>query len=64
MLPQCSDHSPVHQVLIYDLLSRRMQEVPKGSLDLKSPTCVGFLFQGGQALPGQQPLATLPSPPP
>ena len=40
------------QVLLYDLMSRRMQELPRSSLDLKTPTCVGFLFQGGQALPG------------
>jgi len=42
-----------NKVLLYDLLSRKVSELPKVSLEGKSATCVSFLFLGGQALPSK-----------
>jgi hypothetical protein len=41
-----------NKVVLFDLLSKKPFEVTKASLDGKSPTCVGFLFRGGDHVPG------------
>lgn len=36
------------RVLLHDLVTRAVREVPRGALEGKAPTCCAFLFQGGQ----------------
>eukprot|EP00878_Enallax_costatus_P007526 GHUV01007882.1.p1 GENE.GHUV01007882.1~~GHUV01007882.1.p1 ORF type:complete len:370 (+),score=87.34 GHUV01007882.1:171-1280(+) len=46
-----------NKILLYDLNTRKPYEVPRAVLDNKTPTCVTFLFRGGQYAPGGQPDA-------
>lgn len=46
-----------NKLLLYDLNTRKPYEVPRTVLDNKTPTCVIFLFRGGQYAPGGQPDA-------
>lgn len=46
-----------NKLLLYDLNARKPYEVPRTLLDNKTPTCVTFLFRGGQYAPGGQPDA-------
>lgn len=41
--------------MLYDQASRKSFEVPKASLEGKSPTCIAFLFRGGVHAPGGLP---------
>ena len=40
------------KVLVLDLLSKEVTELPKACFENKSPTCVSFLFLGGQVTGG------------
>lgn len=46
-----------NKVLLYDLNTRKPYEIARTVLDNKTPTCVCFLFKGGQYAPGGQPDA-------
>ena len=41
------------KVLVLDLLSKEVTELPKACFENKSPTCVSFLFLGGQVMGGR-----------
>jgi hypothetical protein len=43
------------KVLLYDLATRRTFEITKAQLESKGPTCIAFLFRGGQYAPGGRP---------
>jgi hypothetical protein len=43
------------KLLLHDMNTRKPFEVPRASLDNKTPTCVAFLFRGGPHAPGGQP---------
>eukprot|EP00798_Chlamydomonas_sp_ICE-L_P023774 gene23774-9333_t len=49
------------KVMVYDLLTRHVNEIGKITLEGKTPTCVSFLFMPGQAF-GSRGTGVMPSP--
>jgi hypothetical protein len=41
-----------NKVVLQDIITKKVQELPKALFDGKSPTCLEFLFRGGQYAPG------------